>query len=84
MASVTVRNIPDSVHRALRVRAARHGRSAESEIRTILENAVQSEDRVKLGSLLSGIGRKVNLSESEASALDTIRDQTSVEPMDFE
>lgn len=29
MASITVRNVPDEVHRALRVRAAQHGRSAE-------------------------------------------------------
>jgi plasmid stability protein len=33
MASITVRNVPDEVHRALRVLAARHGRSAEAEIR---------------------------------------------------
>ena len=33
MSSITVRNVPDEVHRALRVRAARHGRSTEAEIR---------------------------------------------------
>jgi len=33
MATVTVRNLPDEVHRALRVRAAMHGRSTEAEIR---------------------------------------------------
>jgi plasmid stability protein len=32
MASVTVRNLSDEVHRALRVRAATHGRSTEAEI----------------------------------------------------
>ena len=41
MASITVRNVPDEVHRALRVRAAQHGRSAEAEIRDILERAVK-------------------------------------------
>jgi len=40
MPSITVRNVPDEVHRALRVRAAKHGRSAEAEIREILANAV--------------------------------------------
>ncbi|WP_443217623.1 FitA-like ribbon-helix-helix domain-containing protein [Sphingomonas sp. MMO-176] len=25
MASITIRNVPDEVHRALRVRAAKHG-----------------------------------------------------------
>jgi antitoxin FitA len=34
MGSITVRNVPDEVHRALR--AARHGGSAEAEIRDIL------------------------------------------------
>lgn len=36
MAMLTVRNLPDKVHRALRVRAARHGRSTEAEVRAIL------------------------------------------------
>jgi plasmid stability protein len=38
MATVNVRNLPDAVHRALRVRAAHHGRSTEAEIRFILED----------------------------------------------
>ena len=33
MAILTIRNVPDDVHRALRVRAARHGRSTEAEVR---------------------------------------------------
>ncbi|MBZ5768596.1 Arc family DNA-binding protein, partial [Rhizobium sp. VS19-DR104.2] len=53
MASITIRNVPDEVHRALRVRAAQHGRSAEAEIRIILEQAAKPEGRVKLGSLLT-------------------------------
>ena len=53
MASVTVRNLPDETHRALRVRAATHGRSTEAEIRAILESAVRPEGRVKLGTLLA-------------------------------
>jgi antitoxin FitA len=35
MPSITVRNVPDEVLRALRVRAAQHGRSVEAEIRDI-------------------------------------------------
>lgn len=75
MPSVTVRNVPDEVHRALRVRAAKHGRSAEAEIREILENAVLAEGRVKLGSLLAGIGRKINLSDDEFSIFAQSRDK---------
>ncbi len=44
MAQLTVRNVPDNLARALRVRAARHGRSAESEHRLILAQALESEE----------------------------------------
>jgi antitoxin FitA len=46
MSSITVRNIPAEVHRAVRVRAARHGRSTETEIREILAAAVKPEGQV--------------------------------------
>lgn len=36
MATLTVRNLDDDVVRALRIRAAEHGRSAEAEHREIL------------------------------------------------
>ena len=41
MSSVTVRNLPEATHRALKQRAAQHGRSTEAEIRHILEAAVR-------------------------------------------
>lgn len=40
MAAVSIRNLDDQVKEQLRVRAARNGRSMESEIRAILEDAV--------------------------------------------
>ena len=79
MASVTVRNIPDETHRALRVRAAMHGLSTEAEIRVILENAVRPEGRIKLGSLLAEIGREVG-----GVDLEIERDRTPAEPVSFE
>ncbi len=79
MASVTVRNLPDETHRALRVRAATHGRSTEAEIRAILENAVHPEGRIKLGTLLAEIGREVG-----GIDLKIERDKTPAEPMSFE
>ena len=48
MAMLTVRNLPDDVHRALRVRAAQHGHSTEAEVREILACAVKPESRVRL------------------------------------
>jgi len=56
-----------------------HGRSAESEIRFILENAVRPEGRIKLGSLLAEIGR-----EAGGVDLQIERDVTPGEPMSFE
>jgi phosphopantothenoylcysteine decarboxylase/phosphopantothenate--cysteine ligase len=43
MASLTVRQLDESLKRRLRLRAARHGRSVEDEVRTILREAA-SED----------------------------------------
>jgi plasmid stability protein len=82
MASITIRNVPEDVHRALRVRAARHGRSAEAEIRDILERAAKPEGRVKLGSLLASIGSEAGI--GEAGAFDGLRDQRPAAPMSFE
>lgn len=79
MASITVRNLPDETHRALRVRAAIAGRSTEAEVRAILENATRPEGRVKLGSLLAEIGQQVG-----GFDLEIERDKTPVEPMSFE
>lgn len=40
MGSITIRNLDDRVKRKLRVRAARHGRSMEEEVRQILGSAL--------------------------------------------
>ncbi len=55
MAILTVRNVPDEVHRALRVRAAMH---TEAEVRGILESAVKPETRVRMGYALAELGRR--------------------------
>ncbi len=39
MATLNIRNLPDDVHRRLRIRAAEHGRSMEAEARAILTKA---------------------------------------------
>ena len=41
MAMLTVRNLPDKVHKALRIRAAYNGRSMEAEVRQILQTATE-------------------------------------------
>ena len=84
MPSITVRNVPDDVHRALRVRAARHGRSAEAEIRDILEQAVKPERRVRMGDALASLGRKLKLTDEDLAAIEQVRDTTPAEPLRFE
>jgi plasmid stability protein len=61
VASITVRNLPEETHRALRVRAAQNGRSTEAEVREILEAAVQPKGRLKIGSQLAAFGDRYNL-----------------------
>ena len=46
MASITVRNLEDSVKKKLRMRAAKHGHSMEEEVRQILRAAVGQERTV--------------------------------------
>ena len=84
MAMLTVRNISDEVHRALRVRAARHGHSMEAEVRNILESAVSPQGRVKLGSMLAAMGRQAKLTENEFAVFDQVRDKTAARPLSFE
>lgn len=84
MAILTVRNVPDEVHRALRVQAARHGRSTEAEVRAILENAVKPERRVRMGDALAALGRKIGLTDQDVAALERKRDRRPAEPMKFE
>jgi antitoxin FitA len=48
MASLTIRQLPETTKRKLRIRAAQHGRSMEQEAREILKSALsQSEEPPK-------------------------------------
>ncbi|WP_317202514.1 FitA-like ribbon-helix-helix domain-containing protein [Janthinobacterium sp.] len=84
MAMLTVRNLPDDVHRALRVRAALHGHSTEAEVREILAAAVKPETRVRLGDSLAALGRKIGLTNEDFEVLQKARDHTPAEPLRFE
>ena len=79
MPVVTVRKLSDETHRALKLRAARHGRSTEAEIRDILEQAVHPKTRIKIGSELAAFGKRVG-----GLTLNIKRDQTPTEPAVFE
>ncbi|QKK19890.1 FitA-like ribbon-helix-helix domain-containing protein [Rhizobium indicum] len=84
MPAVTIRNLSDATHRALKVRAAHHGRSAEAEMREILEAAVRPETRLRLGSALAERSRRLALTNEDFAVLDQARDTLPAKPMSFE
>ena len=84
MAILTVRNVPDEVHRALRVRAALHGRSTEAEVREILERAVKPEQRIRIGDALAELSGRIGLTNDDFEVFDQMRDKAPAEPMRFE
>ncbi|MDK4735491.1 plasmid stabilization protein [Rhizobium sp. CNPSo 3490] len=84
MAVLTVRNMRDDVHRALRVRAAMHGRSTEAEVPEILENAVKPEQRIRMGDALAELGRQLALTNDDLEVLDQLRERAAAEPLRFE
>ena len=45
MAALSIRDLDDEVRERLRIRAARHGRSMEAEIRLILADAVRERSQ---------------------------------------
>lgn len=79
MPVVTVRKLSEETHRALKQRAAQHGRSTEAEIREILEATVRPRKRVKIGSELAALGKRFG-----GLDLNITRDQAPTEPASFE
>lgn len=84
MAMLTVRNLPDEVHRALRVRAAQNGRSTEAEVREILQAAVKPEPHLRMGQALAALGRQIGLTREELESIDREHDTMPAEPLRFE
>jgi plasmid stability protein len=84
MASVTIRNLSEEAHRALKVRAAQHNRSTEAEIRAILEAAVRPEGRLQLGTALQEIGKKYDVTESDIETIEHVWDRRPANPLTFE
>ena len=79
MASLNVRNLSEQTHKALRIRAAQHGRSVEAEIRAILDDTVNPKERLGLGSMLTAIARDFG-----GVDLDITRDKRAAEAANYE
>lgn len=78
MSAITIRNLSDETHRALKARAAAHHRSTEAEVRAILDAAVAPAERPKLGTMLADISRSAGGVE-----LSIDRKKTAREPIDL-
>lgn len=78
MPAVTVRNIPEATHRALKRRAEQRGCSTEAEIRFILDEAVRPKARLKIGQALAAFGARHG-----GIDLDIQRDATPTRPARF-
>ncbi|MGE0629594.1 MAG: plasmid stabilization protein [Hyphomicrobiaceae bacterium] len=84
MPAITIRNLSEETHRALKLRAAQHNRSAEAEMRAILEAAVRPEDRLRLGTALADMSRKIGLTNADVEVLEQTRDNRPAEPVHLE
>lgn len=76
MPTMTVRNLPDDVHRRIKLYAAEHGISAEAAARRILDEATRPADR--LGDVVVAFARA-----RKADFPEMLRDRAPIEPADF-
>ena len=84
MPAITIRKLSDETHRALKRRAAQPNRSAEAEIRALLEAAVNPEERIRIGSELTAISRKLALTNADVEALENATNSQPANPMRIE
>ena len=78
MGNMSIRNLPDETHIALKMRAQRNNRSAEAEVRALLVEAMASETVGGFGTRLRAVLKPV-----EGDELDIKRDQSPADPMTF-
>jgi plasmid stability protein len=78
MPAVTIRNLSEETHRALKRRAKLRGNSTEGEIRRILEEAIRPESRVKVGSELAKFGKSLGKGPT------AVRDPRPTEAAEFD
>lgn len=74
MATIIVRNLPDEVHAALRLRAARNGRSMEAEAREILAAAIKEAEprRMSVAELQAWAAERYRHLPKDYSAVDEL------------
>jgi antitoxin FitA len=73
MGSLSVRNLDDDLIKRLRHRAARHGSSAEAEVRAILRQALSNEPGQDFDDLAAAL-RKLTADRNHTQAEDLQRE----------
>jgi plasmid stability protein len=86
MATLTVRNLDEALIRALRIRAAEHGRSAEAEHRAILQQALTGSGsdltRAAVAERLEAFRRRT-AGRGSAPATDLLRESRKARSADL-
>ncbi len=72
MALLNIRNLPDEVHRRLRLRAAKAGRSMEAEARAILTAACLDEAKPRPAATLQDLVDQLYGEDRPWSAVDDL------------
>jgi plasmid stability protein len=83
MGALTVRNIPDDIHSALKALATKHGRSAEAEVRDMIAHAVKPQARILPGDALSSIWKPLALTDAEIAAVESVRSRDAAKPINL-
>ncbi len=79
MPAILVRNISVKAHKALKQRAKLRGTSAEAEVRAMVEEIAEPEEKVGFGTKLHRIFREAGVTLPEYE-----RDKTPSEPANFD
>ena len=80
MPQITVRQVPDEIHRALKAQAERDGMSAEAKARQILAEGLFPPAEPRLGARLQDLARTFGVAPD---GLDIARDRSGLDPAEF-
>ena len=81
MAVLNIRNLPEEVHRHLRIRAAKAGRSMEAEARAILAAACLDQTAKKPASALQDLVEEMFGADKPSGVVDDLIEERRREAM---
>lgn len=81
MAQITVRQIPDEVHRALKIQAELDGMSAEAKARQLLAQGLFPKEQPRPGDMLRALWQDV---EGDLDDVEFPRDPAPIRGAEFE